>query len=163
MVKLVHMVFVMFGVLLFYLMHVANCTYSFIGNICKIIGYTVVSIIGSYEPVILYTVTGAKILTLSKIKNGSQHCMIYSVTKVGMFQYYKAIRRFHLNQDGSASEWIMTEAGTNPNIGPYNGYIRHWLPLRNKQKRLWMVLCGARPFEYKMHDLFGLKGNNVNE
>jgi hypothetical protein len=134
------------GLGLFYLMYTVNCAWIFIGNVFKIIAYSIVMFFGPYEPVVLYSRNGDKILVLSRIQHDIQECTIF-----GTFQYHKSIRRLCLNQDGSISGLILTEKGNS------NNFILHWLPLMNKQKRLWMILCGARSFEYTLRDLFGIK------
>jgi hypothetical protein len=89
----------------------------------------------TYEIIVLITKRGTKILAISKIgKNSLQECKFrFWIFNIGYVKYH-----YYLGTDG-----IVYEDSEQKVSG---GFITNWLPKSNKQKRLFMILSGARPF-----------------
>ena len=87
--------------------------------------------VGPYEMVVLLTLDDWKVLAISAFDaNENQYC------KIGT-RYLLAKQKYWLHSDGTVTEDVKSRFG---------GDVYAWLPRTNKEKRLFMILSGAKAF-----------------
>ena len=86
----------------------------------------------TYEMVVLLTINGRKVLALSTVdKDNKRYCNV-------SLRYMLITEKFLLNDDGSVTD---IDADCH-----HKGFVTNWLPRLDKEKRLFMILSGARSF-----------------
>jgi len=94
--------------------------------------YWIMCKIWNYEIVVLLSRHEDHILALSKFNSSSQQCCDIGI------KWLFISEKYWLLPDGT-----VVEDARNTSI---TGYITNWLPRLDKQKRLFMIFSGARPF-----------------